>query len=114
MSGQRRLDRVTDLFERWAAEESEHRTAGEYGIAEGLRVAIEELREAVHGDLPIATRDSDGGTGGGPTTTATPTMPACRNHRELQHRDGNPPWCRSCGWHRGRPATPALKIGDPS
>lgn len=45
----KRLDRVTDLFEKWAAEESEHRAAGEYGIAEGFRVAIEELREAVHG-----------------------------------------------------------------
>ncbi|WP_454199540.1 hypothetical protein [Nocardia sp. Marseille-Q1738] len=42
-------DRVTDLFEKWAAEESEHRAAGEYGIAEGLHVAIEELRQAVHG-----------------------------------------------------------------
>lgn len=44
-----RLSRVTDLFEKWAAEEDEHRQAGEYGIAEGLSVAIEELREAVHG-----------------------------------------------------------------
>ncbi len=44
-----KLDRATDLFEKWAAEESEHRAAGEYGIAEGLHVAIEELRYAVHG-----------------------------------------------------------------
>lgn len=43
------MDRVTDLFEKWAAEENEHRTAGEFGIAEGLHVAIEELRGAVHG-----------------------------------------------------------------
>lgn len=43
------MDRVTDLFEKWAAEENEHRTAGEFGIAEGLHVAIEELRTAVHG-----------------------------------------------------------------
>jgi hypothetical protein len=43
------LDRVTDLFEKWAAEESEHRRDGYYGIAEGLHVAIEELRVAVHG-----------------------------------------------------------------
>jgi len=45
----RQLDRVTDLFEKWAAEENEHRKAGEFGIAEGLHVAIEELRAAVHG-----------------------------------------------------------------
>lgn len=45
----RQLDRVTDLFEKWAAEENEHRKAGEFGIAEGLHVAIEELRTAVHG-----------------------------------------------------------------
>lgn len=43
------VDRVTDLFEKWAAEENEHRTAGEFGLAEGLHVAIEELRAAVHG-----------------------------------------------------------------
>lgn len=46
---ERRLDRVTDLFEAWAAEENEHRIAGEFGLAEGLHVAIEALREAVHG-----------------------------------------------------------------
>ena len=42
-------DRVTDLFETWAAEENEHRLANEFGIAEGLKVAIDGLREAVHG-----------------------------------------------------------------
>lgn len=46
---EKRLDRVTDLFEAWAAEENKHRAAGELGIAEGLHVAIEALREAVHG-----------------------------------------------------------------
>lgn len=45
-----RLSRVTDLFERWAAEENQHRLDGYLGIAEGFHVAIEELREAVHGD----------------------------------------------------------------
>ncbi|MFG1794201.1 hypothetical protein [Nocardia sp. NPDC049149] len=45
------LDRVTDLFEKWAEEEAEHRAAGEHGIAEGLHVAIEELRVAVHGEV---------------------------------------------------------------
>lgn len=44
------LDRVTDLFESWAAEEAEHRRDGFLGIAEGLNVAIEELRQAVHGE----------------------------------------------------------------
>jgi len=38
---------VTDLFEKWAAEENEHRVAGEYGLAEGFRVASEELRAAL-------------------------------------------------------------------
>lgn len=42
------LGRVTDLFEEWAAEQEEHTRAGEYGIAEGLNVAIDGLREAVH------------------------------------------------------------------
>ncbi|MFE3060577.1 hypothetical protein [Nocardia sp. NPDC059239] len=46
---EQRLDRVTDLFEAWAVEENDHRTAGELGIAEGFHVAIEALREAVHG-----------------------------------------------------------------
>ena len=44
------LDRVTDLFEAWAAEENEHRKAGEYGIAEGLGIASDSLRGAVHGE----------------------------------------------------------------
>lgn len=114
MSAHRRLNRVTDLFEKWATEECEHRAAGEYGIAEGLRVAIEELREAVHGDLPLESLDSDGGTGSGPTMTAPATPPACHSHHETQHRDGNPPWCRTCGWHHGRTATPAVKIGGAS
>jgi len=42
-------DRVTDLFETWAAEENEHLLAGEHGLAEGIHAAIEMLREAVHG-----------------------------------------------------------------
>lgn len=49
------LDRVTGLFEQWAAEEAEHRRDGFLGIAEGLNVAIEELRTAVHGE---AMRDA--------------------------------------------------------
>lgn len=43
------VGRVTDLYEAWAAEENEHRAAGEFGLAEGLHVAIKALREAVHG-----------------------------------------------------------------
>lgn len=37
-------------------------------------------------------------------------FPECDNHIEIQHRDGKPPWCRRCGWNRGRPATPAVKV----
>jgi hypothetical protein len=29
----------------------------------------------------------------------------CENHKEVQHRDAKPPWCNSCGWSVGRPAT---------
>lgn len=63
-------DRITDLFEKWAAEENEHLLAGELGIAEGLHVAIEMLRLAVHGthtpsyppgDEPTHPRTAGGG-----------------------------------------------------
>ena len=27
--------------------------------------------------------------------------PDCPAHREVQHRDGQPPWCKACGWARG-------------
>lgn len=37
--------------------------------------------------------------------------PPCPQHRETQHRDGQPKWCNRCGWTHGRPATPARKIG---
>lgn len=54
-------DRVTDLFEKWAAEENEHLLAGEHGLAEGLHVAIEMLRLAVHGSTePAATPSARG------------------------------------------------------
>lgn len=39
-----------------------------------------------------------------------PRPPTCRDHREVQHRDGKPPWCRACGWAHGHPATPARQI----
>lgn len=39
-------------------------------------------------------------------------FPECDNHIEYQHRDGNRPWCRSCGWSRGRPAIPPVKIKE--
>lgn len=48
------IDRVTALFEKWAAEEDEHRKGGAsgiptaYGIAEGLRIASDDLRAAIH------------------------------------------------------------------
>lgn len=38
--------------------------------------------------------------------------PECENHKEVQHRDGNPPWCNSCGWRHMVPAKPARKIKD--
>lgn len=47
-------------------------------------------------------------------TGQVPVYPPCREHREVQHRDGKPPWCHQCGWHRGRPATPAKKLGTPN
>ena len=58
------LDRVTALFEKWAAEEDEHRQAGEYGLAEGLRVAIEDLRAAVHGGRAETTTATTEGMAG--------------------------------------------------
>ena len=36
--------------------------------------------------------------------------PTCPNHREVQHRDRNPPWCPDCGWNPGRPAVPPRQI----
>lgn len=55
-------DRVTNLFEAWAAEENEHRLAGEHGLAEGLHVAIEMLRLAVHGTYAPSYPPGDGHT----------------------------------------------------
>lgn len=40
------------------------------------------------------------------------TYPPCPDHREVQHRDGNPPWCKACGWNRGRPAVPPVQVKD--
>lgn len=39
--------------------------------------------------------------------------PRCAEHREVQHRDGKPAWCRECGWSRARPAMAAKKYGEP-
>ena len=36
--------------------------------------------------------------------------PPCPDHREVQHRDGKPPWCKSCGWHYGHPSTPPMRV----
>lgn len=38
--------------------------------------------------------------------------PACRDHHEVQHRDGKPPWCEACGWNRGRPAVPPVQVKE--
>lgn len=32
---------------------------------------------------------------------STNGAPHCPNHKEVQHRDGKPPWCNRCGWNRG-------------
>lgn len=69
------LDRVTDLFEKWATEENLHRTSGEYGLAEGLNIAITDLRGAVHGapKCPICGSTKLGGT----------SSCDCEAHREI-------------------------------
>jgi len=46
-------------------------------------------------------------------TRARERAPDCPTHHEVQHRDGRSPWCNSCGWTWGRPASPARKIGTP-
>lgn len=42
------------------------------------------------------------------------TPPPCPDHREVQHRDGKPPWCPRCGWNHGRPATPPRQVKMPA
>lgn len=39
--------------------------------------------------------------------------PECGQHKEVQHRDGKPPWCGRCGWNRGRSAVEPRKMGEP-
>lgn len=39
--------------------------------------------------------------------------PACANHLEQQHPDGNPPWCDACGWTHGQPAVAARLVVAP-
>lgn len=46
------------------------------------------------------------------TMGSHPHWPFCPDHLEVQHRDGKPPWCETCGWNRGRPATPPTRISD--
>lgn len=38
-----------------------------------------------------------------------PPYPPCAGHKEVQHRDGKPPWCDACGWNRGHPAVPPVR-----
>lgn len=33
-------------------------------------------------------------------------------HRPVQHRDGKPPWCGTCGWTSPVPARPAIRVVD--
>lgn len=39
------------------------------------------------------------------------SAPDCPNHKEVQHRDGKPPWCNRCGWNRGSEAVDPIKWG---
>jgi hypothetical protein len=39
--------------------------------------------------------------------------PVCREHREVQHRDGKPPWCNACGWSHGQHAVGPVMLGEP-
>lgn len=41
-----------------------------------------------------------------------PEFPECDGHKEVQHRDGLPPWCRKCGWNRGRFTRTPMKVKD--
>lgn len=48
-----------------------------------------------------------------PDAVQIDTPPDCDNHFELQHRDGNPPWCNACGWTHGHPAVAARLVVAP-
>lgn len=43
--------------------------------------------------------------------TPETVFPRCDRHSEVQHRDGKPPWCNACGWHRGSLGSPAQHYG---
>lgn len=47
-------------------------------------------------------------------TGQVPVYPDCREHREVNHNDGAPPWCNRCGWHRGADGTPAKRYNSPN
>lgn len=36
--------------------------------------------------------------------------PECADHEEVQHRDGLPPWCNKCRFHRGAPARAPFEV----
>lgn len=40
-------------------------------------------------------------------------VPECPDHKEVQHRDMEAPWCNTCGWNRGKPAVAAEQLGEP-
>lgn len=86
-------DRVTDLFESWAAEEAEHRRDGFLGIAEGLNVAIEELRQAVHGE-PV---------------NRIPACTACHGEGVVANTRNREPWSAWLGLPSGSDA--AVRMG---
>lgn len=43
-----------------------------------------------------------------------PPWPECSDHREQSHREECPPYCRRCGWNRGRTAVAPRQIAKPN
>lgn len=70
----------------------------------------EEIKGVLTGQVPVSGNPPSGI----PDTASLETedFPECEDHIEVQHRDGKRPWCRSCGWSRGRRAIPPAKIKE--
>lgn len=93
----------TDELRDWAGK---HAALGHAGIA---HVLYETARELEAGRVPefltgtaCLARDDE---------LLDAAYPACSWHKEVQHRDGNVPWCRRCGWTRGRSGWAPRRIG---
>jgi hypothetical protein len=80
--------------------------------AEYLRGLIERMAaaSAAPGEKPLEIWELDLLY---PPPTEPDGPPDCFEHREVQHRDGQKRWCDRCGWRHARPATPAVKLGEP-